>query len=118
MNIKQPQTAADIRAFLGSNYNSLAFGRADESPCDEDVYSLSAHDLLSAFECASEDALSAVFTPDDLEADNAEIVKVLAFALANRYNEKAVAIVWKAFDLLTADLSTARKRALILGDIE
>jgi hypothetical protein len=44
-----PKTALDIRAFIGSYFNSLKYGRPDEVSCDEDVYVVSVHDLLSAF---------------------------------------------------------------------
>lgn len=57
-------------------------------------------------------------TPDQIEAVAAKKVANLATFLANHDKEKSVAIIWKAFDLLTADLSQQRKRALILGDIE
>ena len=57
-------------------------------------------------------------TPDQIEKVAAEKVAKLATFLANHDKEKSIAIIWKAFDLLTADLSTQRKRALILGDIE
>ena len=55
-------------------------------------------------------------TPDQIEEVAADKVRCFATCLADSDNDKAVAIVWKAFDLLTADLSPARKRALILGD--
>ena len=53
-------------------------------------------------------------TPDQIEAESAQRVALLLQRLHG--NEAAIGIIWKAFDLLTADLSTARKRALILGD--
>lgn len=52
--VKAPQTAAEVRDFIGSNFNSLRYGRKDELPCDEDAYSLTAHDLLSAFHDAED----------------------------------------------------------------
>ena len=55
-------------------------------------------------------------TPDQVEKVAAEKVANLAVFLANHDKEKSVGIIWKAFDLLTADLSQQRKRALILGD--
>ena len=44
--ITWPQDAAEIREFIGSNFNSRT---EDEEPSDNDQYSLTAHDLLSAF---------------------------------------------------------------------
>lgn len=41
-----PTNAAEIREFIGSNFNSR---EGDEEPSDNDKYSLTAHDLLSAF---------------------------------------------------------------------
>lgn len=44
--ITWPQDAAEIREFIGSNFNSRT---EDGEPSDDDKYSLTAHDLLSAF---------------------------------------------------------------------
>jgi hypothetical protein len=57
-------------------------------------------------------------TPDQIEEVAAAKVVHFANFLANHDKDIATAIVWQAFDLLTADLSTARKRALILGEME
>jgi hypothetical protein len=46
-----PKDAAEIREFIGSNFNSLRYARVgDQEPDEMDTYSLSAHDLLSAFD--------------------------------------------------------------------
>jgi hypothetical protein len=52
-----PKTAEDVRAFLEPNFSSLRPAKGMQIdqllcdvPCDEgDMYTLSAHDLLSAF---------------------------------------------------------------------
>jgi hypothetical protein len=43
-----PRTAAEIRLFIGSNFNSRT-EEEDGSPSENDKYSLTAHDLLSSF---------------------------------------------------------------------
>lgn len=48
--MKLPETPEEVRQFVMSDYCSLTFGRDDEKPCEEDVYEMTAHDLLSAFD--------------------------------------------------------------------
>lgn len=45
-----PTTAAEVRVFVGSDFCSLKFGREDHAPDDNDLYTMSAHDLLSAIQ--------------------------------------------------------------------
>ena len=45
---RYPINAAEMREFIGSNFNSLNYGDSNEVPSDNDRYSLSVHDLLSA----------------------------------------------------------------------
>lgn len=43
-----PRNADEVRAFMGSHVASLRYGRADMQPSDDDSYTLSAHDFLTA----------------------------------------------------------------------
>lgn len=45
-----PTTAKDVRDFIGSQFIELRYGKEGGEPHDNDVYKLSAHDILSAFE--------------------------------------------------------------------
>lgn len=45
-----PTNASDIRAFIGSNFGVLEYGRPDHAADDDDCYSVTAHDLLSSFD--------------------------------------------------------------------
>ena len=45
---RYPINPAEMREFIGSNFNSLNYGDSREVPSDNDRYSLSVHDLLSA----------------------------------------------------------------------
>lgn len=45
-----PKSASDVREFIGSDFSKIQFGEPDGKPSDDDVYVLSAHDLLSAFQ--------------------------------------------------------------------
>jgi hypothetical protein len=47
--LRWPKTPEEIRSFVGSDFCSMEFGRDDEQPCDHDTYTVTAHDLLSAF---------------------------------------------------------------------
>ena len=47
--MRAPKTPEEIRAFIGCNFMSLRYGRPDQKPSDKDTYTLSVHDLLSAF---------------------------------------------------------------------
>lgn len=44
-----PKTPEDVRAFIGLNFSSLEYGQKNEEPHADDTYTVSAHDLLSAF---------------------------------------------------------------------
>lgn len=44
-----PSTAAEIRQFIDSDFNSLTYGQDDHEPSDDDIYSVRADDLLSSF---------------------------------------------------------------------
>lgn len=50
--MKIPKNAEEIRAFIGQQFISLRYAKEDGKPNDDDVYVLSAHDLLSAFDWA------------------------------------------------------------------
>ena len=52
-----PTTAEEVRDFVGSNYVSIAWARGRDFHDDEDRYTLTAHDLLSAFAQWQESAL-------------------------------------------------------------
>ena len=43
-----PATADDVRGFVGSDYCALKYGRQDQVPDDGDIYTMSAHDIISA----------------------------------------------------------------------
>ena len=45
-----PTNAEEVRGFVGSDYCSLKYGRQDQTPDDNDIYSMSAHDLISAIQ--------------------------------------------------------------------
>lgn len=45
-----PKTPEDIRDFIGSDYGCMHFARQDHEPDADDTYTLTAHDLLSAFD--------------------------------------------------------------------
>lgn len=45
-----PKDAKDIRNFIGDNFDSLSYGMMGSvEPSDDDLYTVSAHDLLSSF---------------------------------------------------------------------
>lgn len=44
-----PKSANDVREFIGTNFSRLEFGQQGGEPCLDDVYLVSAHDILSAF---------------------------------------------------------------------
>lgn len=48
--MKLPKTAKEVREFIGSNFGRVycANGTKGE-PSDDDIYTLSAHDLISSF---------------------------------------------------------------------
>mgnify|MGYP000169730419 CR=1 FL=1 len=45
-----PTNADEVRGFVGNDYCSLKYGRQDQSPDDNDIYTMSAHDLVSAIQ--------------------------------------------------------------------
>lgn len=45
-----PTNAEEVRGFVGSDYCSLKYGRQDQTPDDNDIYTMSAHDLISAIQ--------------------------------------------------------------------
>ena len=45
-----PVTADDVRGFVGSDFCSMRYGREDQTPDDGDIYTMSAHDLVSAID--------------------------------------------------------------------
>lgn len=49
MAVRLPQTAAEVRDFVGSDFCSLNYGAEDRSPSDDDLYAMTAHDIISAF---------------------------------------------------------------------
>lgn len=51
-----PSNAAEVREFIGVHMDSLRYHRDDAQPHDDDRYTLSAHDLLSAFRWWTMDA--------------------------------------------------------------
>ena len=44
-----PATPAEVREWVGSNFNSVHFAHVNQQPSANDTYSMSAHDILSAF---------------------------------------------------------------------
>ncbi len=44
-----PSTPEDVRNFVGSDFCSLRYGSDDHAPHENDIYTMSAHDLISAF---------------------------------------------------------------------
>lgn len=86
-------TPEGIRDFIGSHFDSLAFGAEDEKPNEGDRYTLTVHDLLSAFEWADRP----VYTADQLrqavqEAVEAEReVLAAAWEAAKGFDKHAVA---------------------------
>lgn len=66
-----PQNAADVRAFIGPHFSALNWGNPpDDTPHEDDLYRLSAHDLLSAFrdwqDMADEQAAAVEHRPESL----------------------------------------------------
>lgn len=51
-----PNTPEEIRAFIGMQFSSLQFGQENEQPHENDSYTLTAHDLISAFQWLEIDA--------------------------------------------------------------
>lgn len=51
-----PNTPEEIRAFIGKSFSSLRFGQDNEQPHENDTYTLTAHDLISAFQWSEIDA--------------------------------------------------------------
>lgn len=51
-----PNTPEEIRAFIGKSFSSLQFGQDNELPHENDTYTLTAHDLISAFQWSEIDA--------------------------------------------------------------
>lgn len=51
-----PNTPEEIRAFIGKSFSSLQFGQDNEQPHENDTYTLTAHDLISAFQWSEIDA--------------------------------------------------------------
>lgn len=51
-----PNTLEEIRAFIGMQFSSLQFGQENEQPHENDTYTLTAHDLISAFQGLEIDA--------------------------------------------------------------
>ena len=45
-----PKTPAQVRSFVGHQFASLRYGREDESPDIDDLYTMTAHDIISAFD--------------------------------------------------------------------
>jgi len=70
---RYPISAVEIREFIGSNFNSLNYGREDEAPSDDDRYSLSVHDLLSAAREWEEYAVVDAFIPHPVQPDHSKI---------------------------------------------
>lgn len=76
-----PQTPADIRDFIGSSFTSAklknwsesCFIASDAEPHEDDLYTVSAHDLLEAFSFWSD------ATPTGVAADTAHALLVRAF---------------------------------------
>ena len=52
-------TPEKVREFFGSNFDSLRYGREDKEPDEDDKYTMSAHDIIAAFD----------WSADMLEAD-------------------------------------------------
>lgn len=44
-----PLSAGEVRRWVGSDFNSMKFGREDQHPDENDTYSMTAHDIISAF---------------------------------------------------------------------
>ena len=51
-----PNTPEEIRAFIDMQFSSLQFGQENEQPHENDSYTLTAHDLISAFQWLEIDA--------------------------------------------------------------
>lgn len=49
-----PKDAADVRAFIGSQFERLQYGKENGVPHENDRYTLTSHDILSAFRWWSE----------------------------------------------------------------
>ena len=49
-----PKDAAEVRAFIGSQFERLQYGKENGVPHENDRYTLTSHDLLSAFRWWSE----------------------------------------------------------------
>ncbi|ERE48646.1 hypothetical protein H671_21562, partial [Cricetulus griseus] len=45
-----PRTPEQIRQFLGGNFSSVQFAKGDVTPHEDDTYSVTAHDLITAFQ--------------------------------------------------------------------
>lgn len=45
-----PTNAEEVRRFVGNDFCSLEYGRKDHTPDDNDIYTMSAHDLISAIQ--------------------------------------------------------------------
>ncbi|MHC3921472.1 DnaJ-like cysteine-rich domain-containing protein [Alcaligenes nematophilus] len=98
-----PNTPEEIRAFIGKSFSSLQFGQDNELPHENDTYTLTAHDLISAFQWAEIDApMSAEPTDDEIidiaveplgiDCDRMPYgVVVFARALLSRYSSAPVA---------------------------
>lgn len=43
-----PTSADGVRNFVGGDFISIRYGRADQAPDENDVYTMSGHDLISA----------------------------------------------------------------------
>lgn len=81
-----PTNAAEAREFIGSHMDAVRYHRDDAQPHDDDKYTLSAHDLLSAFRwwaefAAPQPALSAGWVMVPVEPT--EAMKVAAVKYAN-----------------------------------
>ncbi|MDT0215832.1 hypothetical protein Q9R35_00715 [Alcaligenes sp. AB3] len=97
-----PNTPEEIRAFIGKSFSSLQFGQDNELPHENDTYTLTAHDLISAFQWAEIDApMSAEPTDDEIidiaveplgiDCDRMPYgVVVFARALLSRYSSAPV----------------------------
>lgn len=53
-----PKDAADVRAFIGSQFERLQYGKENGVPHENDRYTLTSHDLLSAFRWWAENITS------------------------------------------------------------
>lgn len=45
-----PRTPEQIRLFVGGNFSSVQFAKGDVTPHEDDTYSVTAHDLITAFQ--------------------------------------------------------------------